>query len=65
MTTSDGPWTRSPAGWTAVVGVPGDPEWMLDQLLTAEQALPAPTLDVFATIVDGIVVYCSDTEACG
>ncbi len=84
---------------------PETPEWMLDQLLTAEQGLRAVTLDaayalgdearrghlapgavgdvtilsgdvldatpdeiramdVIATIVDGIVVHCSDTEVC-
>ncbi|CAN5686435.1 hypothetical protein BH23CHL7_BH23CHL7_13540 [soil metagenome] len=82
------------------------PEWMLDQLLTAEQCLRTVTVDaayalgdesrrghlapgtlgdvtilsgdvtsatpdeirafeVIATIVGGIVVYCSDTEVCG
>jgi len=85
---------------------PETPEWVLDQLLTAEQGLRAVTvdsahalgdemrrghlasgtrgdvtvlsgdvtsatpdeiraLDVIATIVDGIVVYCSETEVCG
>lgn len=85
---------------------PKTPEWVLDQLLTAEQGLRAVTLDaayalgdedrrghlapgtlgditilsgdvldaspddirameVIATIVDGIVVHCSDTEVCG
>ncbi len=84
---------------------PETPEWMLDQLLTAEQGLRAVTLDaayalgdearrghlapgavgdvtilsgdvldatpdeiramdVIATIVDGIVVHCADTEVC-
>jgi predicted amidohydrolase YtcJ len=84
---------------------PETPEWILDQLLTAEQGLRAVTLDaahalgdetrrghlapgmlgdvtilsgdvssatadeirameVIATIVDGIVVYCSDTNVC-
>ncbi len=85
---------------------PETPEWVLDQLLTAEQGLRAVTLDaayalgdeaqrghlapgtlgditilsgdvldatpdeirameVIATIVDGTVVHCSDTEVCG
>jgi len=85
---------------------PETPEWILEQLLTAEEGLRAVTLDaayavgdearrghlapgtlgdvtiltgdvltaspdeiramdVVATIVDGIVVYCSDTEICG
>ena len=85
---------------------PETPEWVLDQLLTAEQGLRAVTLDaawalgdegrrghltpgtlgditilsgdvlhasadeiramdVIATIVDGIVIYCSNTEVCG
>jgi len=84
---------------------PETPDWILDQLLTAEQGLRAVTLDaayalgdearrghlapgtlgdvtilsgdvssatadeirameVIATIVDGIVVYCSDTNVC-
>ena len=84
---------------------PETPDWILDQLLTAEQALRALTVDaayalgdetrrghlgpgtlgdvtilsgdvsgatadeirameVIATIVDGIVVYCSDTNVC-
>jgi len=85
---------------------PETPEWMVDQLLTAEQGLRAVTLDaahalgdetrrghlasgtlgdvtilsgdvtgatpdeiraleVIATIVGGVVVYCSDTVVCG
>lgn len=85
---------------------PETPEWILEQLLTAEEGLRAVTLDaayalgdqarrghlapgtlgdvtilsgdvltaspdqiraleVVATIVDGTVVYCSDTEVCG
>ena len=44
--TSAGPWTRSRAGWTAVGrSYPETPEWMRDQLLTAEQGLRAVTLD--------------------
>ena len=85
---------------------PETPEWIREQLLTAEEGLRAATLDaayalgdearrghlapgtlgdvtilsddvldatpdeiramdVIATIVDGIVVYCSDAEVCG
>ena len=115
------PWFLTDLGLTDDIGRPVDqiaggmdgrgrsfpetPEWMLDQLLTAEQGLRAVTLDaayalgdearrghlapgavgdvtilsgdvldatpdeiramdVIATIVDGIVVHCADTEVC-
>ena len=118
---TDMPWFLTDLGLTDDIGRPVDqiaggmdgrgrsfpetPEWMLDQLLTAEQGLRAVTLDaayalrdearrghlapgavgdvtilsgdvldatpdeiramdVIATIVDGIVVHCSDTEVC-
>ena len=119
---TDAPWFFPESGLTDDIGRPVDqvaggmvgrgrehpetPEWILDQLLTAEQVLRALTvdaayalgdesrrghlapgtlgdvtilsgdvldatpdeiraMDVIATIVGGVVAYCSDTEVCG